>query len=168
MGKGGYNGGSTVIHGGSNWFGRGSVTSQPAEAKKTEPKLQSSQKREKKKPKQDYPNTKGNGLTIPEQIKAAERKAGRLASEIAQTERRLKELRSHLASAKDEIERAKNLPRRTVMGVALQKAEKKKPSKNRSSEQLQRDAAKAAQKEVAIEIRVGGRLKARRIGLGDK
>lgn len=125
MGKGGYIGGSTVIHAGSDWFGRGSVTSQPSEKKKSkdEPKRPAGKKRKGKKKGQPFPNPKGNGLTIPEQIKAAERKVERLASEISQTERKLLRLRNQLENVKKEVERARSLPRRTALGNALHKAQ---------------------------------------------
>lgn len=136
MGKGGYTGGSTVIHAGSGWFGRGSVTSQKSDEKKPkqEPKRHFLKVSKRKKQKQEFPNPKGNGLTIPEQLQAAERKARRLLPEIAQTERRLADLRRQLANAKDDVERIKNLPRRSALGRAHQpkRQESPKPTKKLS------------------------------------
>lgn len=125
MGKGGYTGGSTVIHAGTGWFGKGSVTSQPSEKKpKNEPRQHRANKAKKKKPKQEYSNPKGNGLTIPEQIRAAERKVGRITSEIAQTERKIAELKRQLVDAKSVLEKTRNLPRRTALGDALLEAKR--------------------------------------------
>jgi hypothetical protein len=127
MGRGGYNGGSTVIHAGSGWFGRGSVTSQPSEKKK-HPSSPAKPHRKRKKAKRNAPpsSSKGSGLTIPEMVAKAENKVRSISNEIASTKRRLAVLERDLESAKAHAKAVRNTPRRTALGAALLEAEKAK------------------------------------------
>lgn len=132
MGRGGYNGGSTVIHAGSGWFGKGSVTSQPSEKKKRGSAASTKSRRKKNKSKQvaSRKPSKGNGLTIPEMIARAEKKVRSISSEIANTKKRLAALERDLEKAKAQVDAARNTPRRTALGNAILAAQKAKGDKN--------------------------------------
>lgn len=120
-----YNGGSTVIHAGSGWFGKGSVTSQPGEKKKHPPRTSKPKKRKAKKG-SPTPRAKGNGLTIPEMIARAEKRVQAIHKEIANTKRRLAALERDLTRAQSQVEVARNTPRKTAAGAALHEAEKER------------------------------------------
>jgi hypothetical protein len=114
MSKGGYHGGSTVIHAGSGWLGKGSVTSQPGEKKKKQHgPARSKPKKKASKSKVSTPKT-GNGLTRAEIVARAARKVRTLESEIAKTQRTLARLQRDHAAALVEVEEAKNLPSLTA------------------------------------------------------
>lgn len=121
MGKGSRVGGSgwAGVHGSLVGMGRGFPGPKPSFAKK--PKAKNGKKKEVKQP---IPKFKGRGLTIPEQIKAGEKKVGRIWSEIKQTERKLLELNCQLESANSDLEKARNQPRKTALGQALHQASK--------------------------------------------
>lgn len=122
MGKGGYIGGSTVIHAGSGWFGKGSITSQPGGKKKRQ-SVQSKPKRKKKTSKSDTSvPKKGNGLTLAEIKAKAQKKVRAIESEIAKTKRRLAQLERDHAKALVEAEKTNKMPPKTAIGMALQKA----------------------------------------------
>lgn len=118
MSKGGYHGGSTVIHAGSGWLGKGSVTSQPGEKKKTQHgPARSKPKKKASKSKVSTPKT-GNGLTRAEIVARAARKVRTLESEIAKTQRALARLQHDHAAALVEVEEAKNLPPKTATSAS--------------------------------------------------
>lgn len=127
MGKGGYNGGSTIIGPRSvGWFGgRGSVTSQPSTNSKKKVRL-SKPKKKRKGPKAATPGTaaprKGNGLTIPEQVAKAKKMVRTIEADIVKTKQRLINLERLLVDARNQLQRAENLPRRSALGQALVKA----------------------------------------------
>lgn len=128
MGRGGYNGGSTVIGPRSvGWFGgRGSVTSQPSSRSK---KTRSQPAKLKNKRKGPNPANSagatpanGNGLTIAEQVGKAKKKVRSVEAEIGRTKQQLMKLERQLADARKQLERAENLPRRSALGQALANA----------------------------------------------
>lgn len=122
MSKGGYNGGSTLVHAGSSWGGRGSVTSQPADKpkrKSPKPKL----------PRRKGRSANGNGLTIPEQISRATERVQAVESEIVKTKRLLAKLERDLVKALEGVVAAQSLRRRTALGTALHEAQKAKAPK---------------------------------------
>ena len=63
-------------------------------------------------------------MTIPERISRAEGKFSKIGAEIKATERLLKKLREQLVSARAEIDAARKLPRRSQIGIALEKAKR--------------------------------------------
>ena len=128
MGRGGYNGGSTIIGPRSvGWFGgRGSVTSQPSSnGKKAKVRLSKpKEKRNGQKPRSAAPSmpTKGCGLTIPEQVAKASKRVQAAEADVQKTRQRLVALERQLEEARRQLERAENLPRRSPLGQALAKA----------------------------------------------
>ena len=128
MGRGGYNGGSTIIGPRSiGWFGgRGSVTSQPSSnGKKAKVRLSKPKKKRKgPKPGNAAPMApkKGNGLTIPEQVAKARKRVQAVEADVQKTRQRLRALERQLEDARRQLERAENLPRRSPLGQALAKA----------------------------------------------
>lgn len=128
MGKGGYNGGSTLIGPRSvGWFGgRGSVTSQPNNGGNKSKVRISKPKKKRKAPKPAPPagaaHPKGNGLTIPEQVARAKKKVRAVEADIATTKQQLAKLERQLGEAKRQLQRAENLPRRSALGQALVEA----------------------------------------------
>ena len=128
MGRGGYNGGSTIIGPRSvGWFGgRGSVTSQPSSnGKKAKVGLSKPKKKRKgQKPRNaaTFTPTKGNGLTIPEQVAKARKRVQAVGADVQKTKQRLVALERQLEDARRQLERAENLPRRSPLGQALAKA----------------------------------------------
>lgn len=129
MGRGGYNGGSTVIGPRSvGWFGgRGSVTSQSSSStNKTKVRLSKPKKKKRKGPKQAVPAPagplKGDGLTIPEQVARAKKRVSSVKSDIAKTRQQLARLERQLIYAEKQLENAQNLPRRSSLGQALAKS----------------------------------------------
>lgn len=176
MGKGGYNGGSTVIHGGSGWFGRGSVTSQPGEKKKKQP-IPPPNSKKKKKAKPSAPKNlapKGSGLTIAEIVARAEKKVRSVEGELSRAKSRVAALEQDLAKARAEAEKARDLPRKTALGMALHQGEKAKtkgtgaartlPSKaEREADKAARTNFKNASKEVVVEHRSAGLLIGKRV-----
>jgi hypothetical protein len=123
MGRGGYNGGSTIIGPRSvGWFGgRGSVTSQPSTSGKKKVRLSKPKKKRKGPPAKSAgaAPAKGNGLTIPEQVTKAKKQVRSIEAEIGRTKHQLANLERQLAQAKQELHRAENLPRRSALGQAL-------------------------------------------------
>lgn len=181
MGKGGYNGGSTVIHAGSSWFGRGSVTSQPGEKKKRPP-ADTRPKRKKKGAKVDISAPKkGSGLTIAEITVKAEQKVRALESDITKTKQRLASLERDLTRARSELDTARNLPRKTALGAALHEAEKAKTAPQtpksgrkrrnninlseaeRQADREARENFRNAPKAVDVEHRAAGKLVGKRV-----
>lgn len=182
MGKGGYNGGSTVINAGSGWVGRGSVTSQSGGPKKKQSAVNTKSKRKKKGPKVDFSvSKKGNGLTIREMVTKAEQRVLTIESDIVKAKQRLRTLERDLVRARLEVETARNLPRKTALGAALHDAqranaiiktpesEKKEPKKGRVSEaervadRRARENFRSAPKDVAVEHRAAGRVVSERV-----
>lgn len=137
MGGGSYLGGSTIIGPGSGWFSTGrrgkvkQATDVDAHERKREratigkknAKAVRKAKPKKKEAAAQIEPRKGNGLTIPERISRAAAMVGRIENEVRQAEKRLQKLRGQLLSAKAQLEAARNLPRRSAIGIALQKAE---------------------------------------------
>ena len=173
MGKGGYIGGSTVIHAGSGWIGRGSVTSQPAEKPKRAPATGKANSKKKARKGSLGAPKKGNGLTIAETVAKANQKVHSIESEIGRTKQRLGALERDLTQALKEVEAAQNLPRKTALGVALQEADKSKPAvkpakskiktgklseADRIAERLARQNYRDAPKGVVVEHRVAGKM----------
>lgn len=135
MGHGSYLGGSTVIGQRSGWFSKGkqSKLGQPTNVdaqkdknstKKSIAKPAKSKKGNGHKVRLASPQSQGNGLTIPERISRAEGKFSKIGAEIKATERLLKKLREQLVSARAEIDAARKLPRRSQIGIALEKAKR--------------------------------------------
>ena len=128
MGRGGYNGGSTIIGPRSvGWFGgRGSVTSQPSSnGKKAKVRLSEPKKKRKGPEPGDVSAAtpmKGNGLTIPEQIARAKKRVRAVEDDVGRAKQKLLKLERQLADARKQLERAENLPRRSALGQALAKA----------------------------------------------
>ncbi|WP_430445314.1 hypothetical protein [Sphingorhabdus contaminans] len=176
MGKGGYNGGSTVIHAGSGWFGGGSVTSRPADKKKASPHSLKPKRKKSAKVKNAVASKKGNGLTIAEKIRKADQKVLSLESEIGKTRRHLAALERDLTRAKSEAEAARNLPRKTALGAALHEAGKLKTATPATSgvdagadKPVKKPKRKAGKKHpsglrnVIVENRAAGKLISERI-----
>jgi predicted nucleic acid-binding Zn-ribbon protein len=65
---------------------------------------------------------KGNGLTIPEQVERARKRAHSVQMDIAKTQKRLAELQRQLADAERQLKAALSAPRRSALGQALAKA----------------------------------------------
>lgn len=179
MGKGGYNGGSSVIHAGSGWVGRGSVTSQPGERKKKQPiRPPNPKKKGTQYPATSLPPAKGGGLTIPEIIARADRKVKSIEAELARTRKKLSSLERELAMAMEDAAKARNLPRKTALGIALHEAEQTQPNgkpkkrkarinmlseAEREAERAARANFKSAPKEVVVEHRSAGILVGKRV-----
>lgn len=175
MGKGGYNGGSTVIHAGSGWFGRGSVTSQPADKKKSAP-APTKLKRNKKAQKGSLGvPKKGNGLTRSDIVAKAAQKVRSIESEIAKTKQRLATLERDLAQAMIDVKNAQSLPPKTATRPARYSADEVKEAAKaakrndgkltdaeRKAERVARQNFRTALKEVVVEERMGGRLVGKR------
>ena len=123
MGKGGYNGGSTVIHAGSGWFGKGSVTSQPEGKKKPKAALTKPKRKKKSGKKTTSVPKKGNGLTLPEILARARQKVQAIEAEIAKTKKHLAKLERERTKAQADAEKATKLPPKTAMGIAFQNAQ---------------------------------------------
>lgn len=184
MSKGGYHGGSTVIHAGSGWVGRGSVTSQPADKPKRAPAPSKPKPKKKAKKGSLGVANKGNGLTIAEIVAKAAQKVRALENEIAKARKRLTVLESDLARAKVDADATRNLPRKSALGAALHEAGKAKPvavpvkpstkpakpkgnsgkqsDAERKAEREARERYRSAPKEVAVEHRVGGVIVSKR------
>lgn len=64
------------------------------------------------------------GLTIPEMVTRAKIKVDRLAADIQRQERKLATLREQLKSAERQLQVAKDTPRRSAIGKALQDAQR--------------------------------------------
>lgn len=115
MGKGGYYGGSTIVHGGSGWFGNGSVTSQSGSVTSQSGKKKKSAgaKKSKRPSKKTHRINKDNGLTRAEKFSKASNKVVSIEKDIAKTKQRLQSLERILKIANNELEEAKNLPFKT-------------------------------------------------------
>lgn len=169
MSKGGYNGGSTVIRGGSDWIGRGSVTSQPGEKKK-KPPMPAKPNRAKKAQKAAAPPAPSrSGLTRAEIVARAQQRVRRLEAEITKAQRNLQNLRRQHAAALAEAEEARSLPPKSAAGaermIAINRSTKPTTAKN-SVEQAalpkvgKRIVISAGPKGAVIEHRVARRRKA--------
>lgn len=175
MSGGGYNGGSTVIHGGSGWFGHGSVTSQPGNKSKGGLSSAKSRKKAKAKAKKGSPSgpEKGNGLTLAETIAKSVDKVGTIEGEIAKTKLRLAMLEHNLVQAVSEAEVARKLPLKTAKSMALDDTGKaiapSKPAKSKSTTGTASKAGRAAErkarqnyrnapKEVVVVHQVAGKI----------
>lgn len=132
--SGSYNGGSTIIGPRSaDWFTSGSTTSSSKKLGK-----------KKRKPTPAAANSKlavsvkkvallsvgptNAGLTIPEMTNRAEKIVNRIQGEITLAERRLTKLRQELALAVKIRAEIDITPRRSAIGIALQKAKIAKPA----------------------------------------
>lgn len=176
MGKGGYNGGSTVIHAGSGWFGKGSVTSQPA-AKKKKPPESANPKRKKKAQKGNLGlSSKGNGLTRADIVAKATQRVRTIESEIAKTKQRLATLERDLAQAIVAVKAAQSLPSKTVQGfahhatkrtmvtpVTVKPKSRKLTDAERKAEREARLNDRTAPKESVVEEHTAGSLVGKRI-----
>lgn len=174
MGKGGYNGGSTVIHAGSGWMGKGSVTTQRPGKKATFGKSGS----QKKVPRNDTSvPKKGSGLTLAEIMAKAQRRVRTLEIEISKTKRLLVTLERSYTQALIDVENVRSMPRKTAAGAALHQAQKQslteapKPSvvsktqmkASKNAERIARENYRNAPKEVEVEHRIAGVLVAKRL-----
>lgn len=174
MGKGGYNGGSTVIHAGSGWMGKGSVTSQRLGKKAVFGKSGT----RKKVPKSDTSvPKKGNGLTIAEIMARARRRVLTLEIEIAQTKKLLAKLERSYTQALVDVDKARRMPRKTAAGAALHQAQKQSLTEatktdvvsktqmnaSKNAERIARENYRKAPKEVEVEHRVAGVLVTKRV-----
>lgn len=88
--------------------------------------------RQKKSPKGNASVTasapgKGNGLTIAEQVAKAEKWVRAVEADVARARQKLGKLDRQLAEARKQLDRAKNLPRRSALGQALAKAIEPEP-----------------------------------------
>lgn len=155
MSKGGYHGGSTVIHAGSGWLGKGSVTSQPSEKKKKQhARAQSKSKKKAIKGKTSKPKT-GNGLTRAEIVARASQKVRTLESEIAKTQRTLARLHRDHAAALIEAGVARNLPPKTTNSAV---AGRVKAVNSGDPTLIEVDAPKAADDNTALGRRITTRI----------
>lgn len=176
MSKGGYNGGSTVIHAGSGWFGRGSVTSQPTDKKK-KPASTTQPKRKKKALKGSLGvPSKGNGLTRSDIVAKAAQKARSIESEIAKSKQRLATLERDLALAMIEVKAAQSLPTKTkprptgnltegakAAAKAAQRKEEGIKDADQKVEQGLQQNIRTARNKVVVERRVAGKIVGKRI-----
>lgn len=120
MGKGGYHGGSTLVGWGAGaFFGKGSVTMQPASKGKAKAGRPKRPTRPSTQTKAGSPNA---GLTIPEQVARAKKRVDAVTADITKTRTRLKELARQLGEAERQLEAAQKLPRRSAAGRAGVKA----------------------------------------------
>jgi hypothetical protein len=134
-----------VIHAGLGWFGKGSVTSQPADKKKKPPAPVKPNRKKKAKKGSLGVSSKGNGLTRADIVAKAAQKVRTIESEIAKTKQRLAALERDLAQATVDVKAAQSLPAKTALGLAHQSAKRPKTS------------------HVPIEERVAGKLVGKRI-----
>lgn len=170
MGKGGYNGGSTVIHAGSGWFGKGSVTSQPGEKKKKKPPAPAKPSRKKKAQKAAAPSPPSrSGLTRAEIVARAQKRVRRLEAEITKAQRNLEHLRRQHAAALAEAGKAHSLPPKSADGAermaAISGSTKPTAAKNTVDQAAlpkvgKRIVISAGPKGAVIEHRVARRRKA--------
>ncbi len=118
MGKGGYYGGSSLVGWGARaFYGRGSVTMQPASKGKSKAKAG---RPKKSKPSMAPMKTGGfnAGLTIPQQVTRAKKRVDTVMADIIKTRTRLTDLARQLVEAERQLEAAQKLPRRSAAGRA--------------------------------------------------
>ena len=162
MGKGGYTGGSTIIHPGSSWFGKSS--SQTAKKKKTKPVAPpvSSKPRKKKSERVEPPLEKRSlGLTRAEIVTKTLKRVHLLEREIATAKRRLSALERDLVRAQADAVAAQQLPPKSALGLALREAHSKAPPDQTAKPVVKEHEAKRhrnAPKEIDVEHRIAGKL----------
>ena len=133
MGRGGYLGGSTIIGPGRAWYCEPvakkkkptqAPSKKPPKAHAAKPNAKTASSKQKKN--KFAPSPRGAGLTIPEMINRDERRVADIQMEGVRLRRRLGEIERQLALAKAALEKSRATPRRSSIGIELEKIEREK------------------------------------------